>query len=251
MMGVGKRVIGLMALVLIASAGMVHAAEYRLQVASLDEKVFFRYLESQGAPWRPEQHVLPGLEALLDDLKQAKQVLFTDRKMQPLDPERVAPGQLQPVTVRITLPQRDNSWMTATWEGSPGEIAGFRVTDHQVNWQELTAVAVNTDGVLRRLPVRSIPLFGRKKQWAPATSASYIDHALRRGTFAAWMARHAEERHGLSVIVGRNHDVNYPDTVYLMLRMPPEARTYKVVLAWKNREILEKGNGDNDGSRDN
>jgi hypothetical protein len=241
-----------MVLMLVTTVGAVDAAEYRLQVASIDETVFLRYVERQEGLFRAEKHILPRLEEVLNDLKQSQGLLFSDRKVQPLDPERVAQGQVEPVEVHITFPKRGNPWMTATWEGTPGKVAAFRVSGYQVNWQELTDVAVNTDGVLRRLPVQSIPLFGRHKLLAPAAAASYIDHALQRGTFGAWVTQHAVSHGGLSVIVGRNHDATYPDTVYLMVRMPPEPKTYKVVLAWKNREVFEHGDfGDNVGPRDN
>jgi len=53
----------------------------------------------------------------------------------------------------------------------------------------------------------------------------------------------------LSIIVGRNANLYFPDTIYLLVQMPPQEKTYKVVLAWKDRETLQKGDGKNGGSR--
>jgi hypothetical protein len=115
----------------------------------------------------------------------------------------------------------------------------------------LTAVAVNTNGVLKRLPVYDVPLFNTRKLLAPALSSVYIDHAFERGTFGTWVAQRAVSLDGLSVIIGRNHDPQYPDRLYLVVRMPSEARTYKVVLGWKDREeFRQDGSGDDAGERD-
>jgi hypothetical protein len=112
-------------------------------------------------------------------------------------------------------------------------------------------VAVDTDGVLRRLSVSGVPLFGRRKVAVPDFAATYITYTLDRGVFTTKMARYAESFDGLSVIIGRNNNLYYPDFVYLMVQMPPEARTYKVVLAWRDRETLRNGDGNDGGALSN
>ena len=96
-------------------------------------------------------------------------------------------------------------------------------------------VALNTYGVLRRLPVRGIPLFGGQMLLAPALSSTYIAYALERGMFARHVLRHAASLDGLSVLVGRHHNLHFPDTVYVVAQMSPESKTYKIVLAWRDR----------------
>jgi hypothetical protein len=160
-----------------------------------------------------------------------------------------AAGQFEPVVLSVTEPQPSNPWMVASWEGTPGKTVLLQISGFQASYQELIALAVNTNGVLRRLPVHGVPLFGSKRLLAPALPSTYLDNALQHGTFADLAARYATPREGLSVMVGRYHDPQYPDTVYLLVQMPPEAKTYKVVLAWKNRESLEK-DGDRGPDRD-
>jgi len=125
----------------------------------------------------------------------------------------------------------------------------LEIRSQQVHYQELREVAVDSNGILRRLPVTGVPLFGSRQQLVPDFASTYIDYKLERGTFAASMARYATSFDGLSIIVGRNANLYFPDTIYLLVQMPPQEKTYKVVLAWKDRETLQKGDGKNGGSR--
>lgn len=244
----GKHLIGWVVIgLLLTTAKTSGAAQYRLQVANLEEKLFFRYVETQGAPLNAERHVLPRLEAELDRGAFPKGALLSGYTVQPVTP--TAAGQFESVAISVMSPQRSNSWTVASWEGTAGKTVVLQISSFQTSYQELVTVAVNTNDVLRRLPVQGVPLFGSQKLLVPALSSTYLEHALNRGTFVTLLARYATSLDGLSVVVGRNHDPQYPDAVYLQVQMPPEAKTYKVVLAWKNRAILEKG-GDRGKERD-
>jgi hypothetical protein len=234
---------------LLATAQTSDAAQYRLQVANLEEMLFFRYVETQGAPLRAERHVLPRLEAELDRTGFPVRAILSDYTVQPVAPMATVVGQFEPVVLSVTSPQHSNPWMVASWEGLPGKTVLLQLSGYQANYQELVAVAVNTNGVLRRLPVQGIPLFGSRKLLAPAVSSNYLDHALERGAFGSLASKHATSLDGLSVVVGRNHDPQYPDTVYLLVQMPPGAKTYKIALAWKNRDELENDSDDDQGRR--
>jgi hypothetical protein len=98
--------------------------------------------------------------------------------------------------------------------------------------------------------VTGVPLFGKRQQLVPDFASTYLTYTLDQGSFAAKMAQYATSFDGLSVVVGRNNNLYYPDTIYLLVRMPPQTKTYKVVLAWKDRETLRDGDGRDGGSRD-
>lgn len=214
--------LGWLAVVLLCWAGLSDAATYQLQVASLPERVFMYFTEGR---------TLPRVEAYLDDVRGSKYVIFRDRQPQPLEPQGA-----EPFPVRVTLAKPANPWGAMTWGGEAGQLAVFRVRGRQSDHQKLRRVAVQTDGVLTRYPVRGIPVSGPRRMQVPAMGEGFLAHALESGTFADWTERHAVSHGGLSVIVGRHHDARQSDTVYLVVRMPQTGQAYKVILGWENIE---------------
>ena len=138
-----------------------------------------------------------------------------------------------PFSANVELPKRNDPWGLTTWDGDAGELAVFRIRGIQSDHQKLRRVAVQTDGVLTRFPVRGIPASQSQPMQVPATAASYLTHALESGTFTAWVERRAVSYDGLSVVIGRHHNAQESDTVYLVVRMPQTGRSYKVILGWK------------------
>ncbi|MDH3603701.1 MAG: hypothetical protein OEU26_29170 [Candidatus Tectomicrobia bacterium] len=226
---------------LLGAATVVNAAEYQLRLAHLEDSLFFRYVETQGHPFRAERHVLPKLHDILDQAKLSTHLLIPDRHAQVIR----APNLASPQELAATAPHRDDPWDTVQWKGAPGQSIVFRISGRSVHYQELTALAVKTQQGLRRLPVHRVPLFGSRKMLAPSMSSTYIDYRLERGTFATVVAKHATAFEGLSVIVGRNDDPRYPDSVYVHVYMPPEPKQYTIVLAWKDRDALRKDADEN------
>ncbi len=110
-------------------------------------------------------------------------------------------------------------------------------------------MAVKRDGVLRVLPVHGVPLFGSQKLLAPSRPSTYIEYRLELGTFDALMQKHTLSPDGLSVLVGRNHDPRYPDQLYVRVKMPPGAKQFTVVLAWKDRDELRHDNDEKEERR--
>ena len=206
---------------LLCWTGMTEAATYKLQVASVPERVFMHFVEDR---------TLPRIEAYLDT-RRSKFVLLRDRRPQAV--ELSAPGQSAQFPVNVTLPKRNDPWGATTWNGEAGQLAVFRVRGIQSDHQKLRRVAVQTDGVLTRFPVRSIPVSQSQRMPVPAVATGYLTHALESDTFTAWVERRAMSYDGLSVIIGRHHNAQESDTVYLVVRMPQTGRTYKVVLGWK------------------
>jgi hypothetical protein len=234
-----------------ATAPALQAAEYRLQVASIENKLFHRYVNTQGTPFLTYLHTLPRLGEALDNGTFSTQWLLFDREPRLMQAARAVPGQTGPRVLASTPPRPGQPWMTVTWEGVPGQTVMFRLSSLLVHYQELMEVAVYTEGALRRLPVYGVPLFGNTQVPVPTLSDTYIATAIERGTFAAWVAEHAVAHDGLSVVVGRSHDQKFPDAVYLLVQMPAAARTYQVVLAWRDREDLHKGHNLDGGDFNN
>lgn len=228
--------LGWLAAALLWWPGTPEAATYQLQVASVPERVFMYFVKGR---------VLPRAEAFFDDTRRSRFVLFRDRQPQLLEP--MAPGQT-PLPVNVRLPKPNNPWGVTTWDGEAGRLAVFRIRGIQSDHQKLRRVAVLTDGVLTRYPVRSIPASQSRPVQVPAAAASYLVHALESGTFAAWAERRAVSYDGLSVIVGRHHNAQQSDTVYLVVRMPQTGRSYKVILGWKTVK-REGGYANTQGNR--
>lgn len=211
--------------VLLGFTGMSAAATYQFQVANVPEHVFMYFVEDQA---------LPDMEAYLDDTRRSKVVIFGDRP-----PQLVAPMMVEqpaPLPVNIKLPKLNDPWGATSWEGEPGQFTVFRIRGKHSSYQKLKRVAVQTDGVLTRYRVYGIPPSRPGPLQVPATSSNYLLHALRSGSFAAWVERHAVSYDGLSVIVGRNPNPGQSDTVYLVVRMTESAQAYKVVLGWEDVE---------------
>ena len=217
-----KVVSGWLAAVLLCWPGIPEAAMYQLQVASVPERVFMHFVEGR---------TLPRAEAYFDDTQRSKFVLFRDRQPQLL--ELVASHQSASLPVNVTLSKPNNPWGVTTWDGDAEQLAVFRIRGIQSDHQKLRRVAVQTNGILTRFPVRGIPVSQTQWMQVPATAASYLTHALESGTFAAWVERRAVSYDGLSVVIGRHHNAQESDTVYLVIRMPQPGQSYKVVLGWK------------------
>ena len=216
---------GWLAAALLWWPGVPEAATYQLQVASVPDRVFMYFVEDR---------TLPRAEAFFDDTGRSKYVLFRDRQPQLIEP--MATDQAVPSPVSVTRPKPNNPWGATTWDGEAGQLAVFRIRGIQSDHQKLRRVAVLTDGVLTRYPVRRIPASQARPLQVPATAASYLVRALENGTFAAWAERRAVSHDGLSVIVGRHHNRRESDSVYLVVRMPQAAQAYKVILGWENIE---------------
>jgi hypothetical protein len=220
----------------LGAATVVNAAEYQLRLAHIEASLFLRYVETQGHPFRAERHVLPKLNDSLEQATFSTHLLIPDRYAQAIR----APNLAFPQEIGVTAPRREEPWATVQWKGTPGQSIVFRITGRRVHYQALTALALQTHQMLRRLPVHRVPLFGSPKLLAPSMSSTYIDYRLERGTFTPVVTKHATAFEGLSVIVGRNDDLRYPDSVYLHVHMPPEPKQYTIVLAWKDRDALRK-----------
>lgn len=234
------------ALTLFGTAFPGVATPYQLRLANLEDKLFASYMDMQGQPFRAEHHVLPRLEASLEQNFPVQ--LLIDRHVRVISPQGVAVPPHR-AGVAVDMPDGDDAWTLVQWDGVPGAYQLLRISSNDAHYQELTAVAVKRDGVLRVLPVRGVPLFGPQTLLAPSIPSTYIDYRLERGTFDALMQKHAISSDGLSVLVGRHHDPRYPDQLYVRVQMSLDKKQYTMVLAWKDRDELRHDGANKDRHR--
>ena len=216
------RMSGCLVAALVWWPGITEAATYQLRVASVPERVFMYFVEGS---------TLPRIEAFLDDASRSKFVLLRDRQPQLL--QTVVSDPSSPPPVAVKLPEPNDRWGPATWDGEPGQLVVFRIRGIQSDQQRLKRVAVQTDGVLARIPVGGVHGPQTQAISVPVAAAGYLTRALESSAFPDWIERRAASHQGLSVIVGRHHSPRESDTVYLAVRMPQTDRTFKVILGWK------------------
>ena len=214
---------GWTAAVLLCWAGLAQAGTYQLQAASVPEHVFRYFLEGE---------TLPHIEAFLDDAPRSRRVMFGDRQPQPLGLVTAGASELLPLD--MALSRRSHPWAATAWNGEAGQLALFRVRSKASHYQKLKRVAVQMEGRLTQLPVRSVPAFPSPGAFVPATSATYLAYALENGRVEALTERLDASSDGLSVIVGRQSDPHQADAVYLLVPMSQEGRAYKVILGWED-----------------
>jgi hypothetical protein len=142
----------------------------------------------------------------------------------------------QPLARLQVLPStRESAWTTLQWEGNPGDSVAFVIKSEIRAWPEVVAVATNPEGVLRRLAIGSPGWFGRSRHEVREVAYDYIANAVAQGTFTPWLEQNAKAIDGMSVVVGRGRSVfTEPDRVYTVLKLPPEPRTFRVVIGWSD-----------------
>jgi len=219
--------------------------EYRLQVTHLDSRTFFAYLENSAPAWRSEER-MERLEARLDKMEFPTAAVLPGREVQLL----LDPGYGGKPVLAVQLPViKGQAWTTLVWQGEPGDTVAFVVKSEMRAWQEARAIATNAEGVLRRLSIGGPALFGRQWQQVPEISYDFIANAVDRGTFTGGVARHARTINGVSVVVGRGRSLfQNPDRVYMLIKLPSEPRTFKLVIGWQDHDDRgDNGNGRSGG----
>jgi hypothetical protein len=136
-----------------------------------------------------------------------------------------------------TLPAaRNQAWTTLVWKENPGDTVALVVKSDMRAWQEVWEVAANPEGVLRRLSIGGPGFFVRQGRQVPDVSADFLADAVAQGTFTRWLEQHAQALNGMSIVVGRGRGWIYDqDRVYMVLKLPPEPRTFKLVICWRDR----------------
>ena len=216
------------------------AAQYRLQVVNLDALAVLAQVENSGPIPHGEAH-MSRLEARLDSGEFPSAAVLPGRQVQLLqDPGY---GGNTPARLQALPSARDSAWTILQWEGNPGDSVAFVIKSEIWAWQEMVTVAANPEGVLRRLAIGSPGWFGRSRQEVREVAYDYLAHAVARGTFTPWLEQN-KAINGMSVVVGRGRSVlEDPNRVYTVLELPPEPRTFRVVVGW--RDHRRRGGGNN------
>jgi hypothetical protein len=173
------------------------------------------------------------LETRLDNGEFSTAAVLPGRQVQPLQDQGYGG---QPLAWLQVLPStRESAWTTLQWEGNPGDRVAFVIRSEIRAWQEVVTVAANPEGVLRRLAIGSPGWFGRSVPEVREVAYDYIAHAVAQGTFTPWLEQNAKAINGMAVVVGQGRSFfEHPDRVYTVLKLPPEPRTFRVVIGWRD-----------------
>ena len=216
------------------------AVEYRFQVANINDQLFASY-EGQGSSFWSQKAPMNRLEARLDQQQFSRAAILPGHHVELL--EDPAYGGTVPTRVSLPPATRHQDWTTYVFDANPGDTVAFVVRTDMVAWQQVEDVVANTDGTFRRLSIGGPGIFGNSSREVPGVSQGFLATAVDRGTFAQWVAQHAKTVGGMSLAVGEGHDTSYdPDRVYVLLKLPPEPHTFKVVVGW--RDHGNQGNDD-------
>ena len=206
--------------------------EYRLQVTNIDRLIFSSYLDRATAS-PSGQETMQGLETRLDSMEFSTAAVLPGRELRLL--EDPAYGGQVPNRLSFLPVTGQQSWTTVVWEGNPGTRVAFVVRSDMAAWQEVWDIATNGTGVLRRLTIGGPSLFGGQSREVPAVSKDFLANAADRGTFVAWLQQHAKPIGGMYLVIGRRNELfNSVDGVYMLLTLPAEPHTFKVVMGWKD-----------------
>jgi len=157
--------------------------------------------------------------------------------------EDPAYGGTVPARISRLPATRQQAWTTYVFEGKPGDTVAFVVRSDMAAWQEVWFVAANPGGTLRRLSMGGPGIFGHSSREVPQVSQDFLANAVDRGTSPQYVAQHAKPVDGMSLVVGEGHNTFYdPDRVYVLLKLPPDPHTFKVVVGWRDHD--NRGNDD-------
>jgi hypothetical protein len=94
-------------------------------------------------------------------------------------------------------------------------------------------------GVCPWLVPASLDASGRRCR---KSQRSFLANAVDRGTFLQYVAQRPKAVDGMSLVVGQGYAMHYaPDRLYVVLKLPPEPHTFKVVIGWRDHD--NRGDG--------
>ncbi len=183
---------------------------------------------------------MPRLETRLDSMEFSTAAVIPGREVRLL--EDPAYGGTVPARMSLLPATGKQSWTTAVWEGTPGERIAFVVSSDMAAWQEVWDIAANPNGMLRRLTIGGPALFEGQSREVPAVLRDFLATAVDHGTFVSWLQQSATAVGGMYFAVGRRTDFfTSGDRVYMLITLPPEPHTFKVVIGWKDHD--DRGTG--------
>ena len=208
------------------------AVEYRLEVTNLDDQVFSSY-EGNGTSWWSQNEPMGRLEARLDQQQFSPAAVLPGHHVELL--EDPAYGGTVPTRVSLLPATGRQAWTTYVFDANPGDTVAFVVRTDMIAWQEVMDVAANDNGTFRRLSIGGPGFFGGSRE-VPEVSQDFLATAVDRGTFPQYVAQRAKAVDGMSLVVGEGHDTYYTDRLYVLVKLPPEPHTFKVVIGWRDHD---------------
>ncbi len=219
------------------------AAEYRLQVANLDYLTVSSYTD-RPVPGQPGEGSLIRLQTRLDTMEFPATAVIPDRNTLLL--EDPAYGGKIPDRVSVLPTTREQAWTTVVFDANPGDTVAFVVKTYMVAWQEIWMLGANPEGTLRRLTPGNPSFLGGRSYEVPQVSSDFLVNATEQGTFPQWVAQNSPSLNDMFLVIGQGRNRIYdPDRLFVVLKLAPEPRTYKVAIGWRDRN----GRGDNSGKR--
>jgi hypothetical protein len=175
------------------------------------------------------------LETRLDNLEFSPAAVIPGRELRLL--ENPAYGGQVPSRISFLPATGQESWTTVVWDEIPGTRVAFEVRSYMAAWQEVWDIASNATGVLRRLTLGGPGLFGKQTRQVPTVPNAFLANAAHRGTFGAWLQERAKPVGDMYLAIGRRHEqFASVDRVYMLITLPAEPRTFKVVIGWKDHD---------------
>jgi hypothetical protein len=222
------------------------AAEYRLQVANIDDRTFSSY-EGKAPSWTSMKEPMGRLEARLDNSHFSNAAVLPGHHVELL--EDPAYGGITPTHVSLLPSTQYQDWSTYVFDANPGDTVAFVVRTDMYAWQQAMDVAADANGALRRLSIGGPGIFGSSSREVPQVAQDFLANAVDRGTFPQYVAQHAKAVDGMSFVVGQGDNPEFaPDRVYITLKLPPQPHTFQTVIGWKDRGNLMN---QDEGSKDN
>jgi hypothetical protein len=218
------------------------AAEYRLQVVNLNFLTISSYTD-RPVPGQPGLGSLIRLQTRLDTMEFPATVVIPGRDMDLLqDP---AYGGMIPDRVSVLPTTREQAWTTFVFDANPGDTVVFLVKTYMVAWQEIWILGANPEGTLRRLLTPGNPsFFGGRSYEVPQVASEFLAKAVQQGTFPQWVAENAPSLNGMSFVIGQGVNPFYDaDRLFVVLKLAPEPRTYKVAIGWRERDQRNDNGG--------
>jgi hypothetical protein len=218
------------------------AVEYRLQVVNLEYLIISSYTD-RPVPGQPGLGSLIRLQTRLDTMEYPATAVIPDRDTLLLqDP---AYGGITPSRVSVLPTTREQAWTTVVFDANPGDTVAFLVRTYMVAWQQIWLLGANPEGTMRRLLTPGNPsFFGGRTYEVPQVASEFLANAVQQGTFPKWVAENAPSLNGMYFVIGQGLNPFYdPDRLFVILKLAPEPRTYKVAIGWRERDRRNDNGG--------
>jgi len=250
-----KPLVGLV--VILGLTGPVAAAEYRLQVANLYGESFAHYFDGPLGTGAGDL-AMERLGRALDADRVPSGALLYDRTFR-YGWEALA-GSFRAVKViaEIKPAEGGRRWDEVVWVGNPGERSVWVIAPTTTRTQEVVHVALQGVSVAagESPALRHYLPYRVTGSPVPQTAVTYPLDFVRfyedRGPILwdRYLSRSTGLGQGIAAIVGESSNPLFADWVYIVIQHPPQATTFKAVVAWERRRSADRSNLEGASPRD-